>query len=93
VNKKELIEVIAEGAGLKKVEAERALSAFEKAVIDNLKKGERIALLGFGTFTVKESKERSGRNPKTGESMIIPARKTPKFIVAKHFKEAIADKK
>ncbi len=89
VNKKELIEEIAEKSGLKKVEAERALAAFEEAIVTNLKKGERIAIVGFGTFTVKESKERTGRNPKTGESVLISAKKTPKFLAAKQFKESV----
>lgn len=89
MNKKELIDCISEKAELKKVEAERALNAFESAVVETLKKGEKVTLVGFGTFTVTARKERKGRNPKTGATMIIPAKKTPKFIVGKGFKESI----
>lgn len=89
VNKKELIDSIAEKADLKKVEAERALKAFESTIIDTLKKGNKVTLVGFGTFTISSRKERKGRNPKTGAPMTIPAKKTPKFIVGKNFKESI----
>ncbi len=53
-----------------------------------LKKGERVTIVGFGTFTVSERKERKGRNPKTGAEMVIPAKKMPKFLVGKSFKES-----
>ncbi len=89
MNKKELIDSISEKSGLKKVEAEKVLSAFESSVVETLKKGEKVTLVGFGTFTVSERKERKGRNPKTGEPMVIPAKKTPKFVVGKLFKESI----
>ncbi len=89
MNKKELIDSISEKSGLKKVDAEKALSAFESSVMETLKKGEKVTLVGFGTFTVSERKERKGRNPKTGEPMVIPAKKTPKFVVGKLFKESI----
>ena len=89
MNKKELIDSISEKSGLKKVDAEKALAAFEESVVDTLKKGEKVTLVGFGTFTVSERKERNGRNPKTGEPMVIPAKKTPKFVVGKLFKESI----
>lgn len=89
MNKKELIDSISEKSGLKKVEAEKFLSAFESSVVETLKKGEKVTLVGFGTFTVSERKARKGRNPKTGEPMVIPAKKTPKFVVGKLFKESI----
>ena len=89
MNKKELIDSISEKSGLKKVDAEKALSAFESSVVETFKKGEKVTLVGFGTFSVSERKERNGRNPKTGEPMVIPAKKTPKFVVGKQFKESI----
>ncbi len=89
MNKKELIDSIAAKADVKKVEAERVLAAFEKSVIEALKKGEKVTLVGFGTFTITERKARKGRNPKTGQPMTIPAKKAPKFVVGKTFKESI----
>jgi DNA-binding protein HU-beta len=89
VNKKELIEKIASGAGLKKAEAERAVKAFEDAVIEALKAGDKVTLVGFGTFSVSERKERKGRNPQTGAEITIPAKKAPKFVAGKLFKEAV----
>ena len=83
MNKKELIDSIAQKTGVKKVEAEKVLSAYE-----TLKKGERVTIIGFGTFTVSDRKERKGRNPKTGAEMVIPAKKMPKFLVGKSFKES-----
>ncbi|KAA0259565.1 HU family DNA-binding protein [Deferribacter autotrophicus] len=89
MNKKELIERIASKAGLKKAEAERALAAFEETVIEALKSGDKVTLVGFGTFSVSERKERKGRNPQTGEEIIIPATKTPKFTAGKILKESV----
>ncbi|BAI80438.1 DNA-binding protein HU [Deferribacter desulfuricans SSM1] len=89
MNKKELIEKIASKAGLKKSEAERALAAFEEAVIEALKAGDKVTLVGFGTFSVSERKERKGRNPQTGEEIIIPATKTPKFSAGKLLKDSV----
>ena len=79
MNKKELIDAI---------DADKVLAAYEETVLETLKKGERVTIVGFGTFTVNERKERKGRNPKTGEDMIIPAKKMPKFVVGKAFKES-----
>jgi len=89
VNKKELIGKIAEAANLKKADAERALKAFEDAVIDAVKKGDKVTLVGFGTFSVSERKARKGRNPQTGAEITIPAKKSPKFVPGKIFKEAV----
>ncbi len=71
MNKKELIDSIAQKTGVKKVEAEKVLSAYEATILETLKKGERVTIVGFGTFTVSERKERKGRNPKTGAEMVI----------------------
>jgi DNA-binding protein HU-beta len=89
VNKKDLIEKIASKAGLKKVEAEKALEAFEEAVIEALKAGDKVTLVGFGTFAVYERKARTGRNPQTGTEIKIPAKKAPKFTPGKLFKDSI----
>ena len=88
MNKKEFIDSIAQKTGVKKVEAEKVLSAYEATILETLKKGERVTIVGFGTFTVSERKERKGRNPKTGAEMVIPAKKMPKFLVGKSFKES-----
>ena len=89
MNKKELIDSIAQKSGVKKTEADKVLSAYEETILETLQKGEKVTIVGFGTFTVKQSKERKGRNPKTGAEMIIPAKKSPKFIAGKSFKESI----
>ena len=83
MNKKELIAAMAEIAKIKKVEAERALNAFIEVVTEALSEGERVKIVGFGTFYVTECAERRGRNPRTGEEIRIPARKVVKFRGAK----------
>jgi len=89
VNKKELIEKMADKAGLKKTEAEKALKAFEESVVDTLKNGDKVTLVGFGTFAVSERKARKGRNPQTGQEINIPAKKAPKFVPGKLFKDSV----
>ena len=89
MNKTELVAAMAEKAGLSKKDAEAALKAFTETVTDELKKGEKIALVGFGTFEVSERAEREGRNPQTGETMKIAACKAPKFKAGKALKDAI----
>jgi len=89
MNKSELINAIAERANLTKADAARALDAFIDAVADTLKQGESVTLIGFGTFTVKERKERQGRNPRTGEPMVIKAAKIPAFKPGKTLKDAV----
>ena len=78
MNKTEFISAIAEKAELSKKDAEKALKAFTDVVEEELKKGEKIQLVGFGTFEVSERAAREGRNPQTGETMEIKASKTPK---------------
>ena len=90
VNKKELVGKIAAKAGVKKIEAEKVLSAFEATVIDALKKGDKITLVGFGTFSVAHRAARKGRNPQTGKEITIAARKSPKFVAGKTFKTLVA---
>ncbi len=89
MNKTELVAAMAEKAGLSKKDAEAALKAFTETVTDELKKGEKIALVGFGTFEVSERAAREGRNPQTGETMKIAACKAPKFKAGKALKDAI----
>ena len=89
MNKTELVAAMAEKAGLSKKDAEAALKAFTDTVAEELKKGEKIALVGFGTFEVSERAAREGRNPQTGETMQIAASKAPKFKAGKALKDAI----
>lgn len=89
MNKMELVSAIAEKSDLSKRDAEAALNAFTDIVAEELKKGEKIQLVGFGTFEVSERAERTGRNPQTGEAMVIPASKMPKFKVGKLLKDSI----
>ena len=89
MNKTQLIEAIAASANLKKKDAEAALNAFTTVVADALKKGDKVQLIGFGTFEVRERAEKQGRNPKTGETMTVPASKVPAFKAGKALKDAI----
>ena len=89
MNKTELVAAMAEKAGLSKKDAEAALKAFTETVAEELKKGEKIALVGFGTFEVSERAAREGRNPQTGAPMKIEASKAPKFKAGKALKDAI----
>ena len=89
MNKTELIAAIAEKTELSRKDAEKALKAFTEVVEEELKKGEKIQLVGFGTFEVSERAAREGRNPQTGETMQIVASKSPKFKAGKALKDAI----
>ena len=89
MNKTELVAAIAEQAELSKKDSEKALKAFIDVVSDELKKGEKIQLVGFGTFEVIERAAREGRNPLTGEKMKIKASKAPKFKAGKALKDMI----
>ena len=89
MNKTELIVAIAENAEISKKDAEKALKAFTDVVAAELVKGEKIQLVGFGTFEVSERAAREGRNPKTGEKMPIAASKTPKFKAGKALKDMV----
>ena len=89
MNKKQLVERMVQHADSPKDEAEKHLEAFTTAVSEALKAGEEVQLPGFGKFYVREQKARQGRNPQTGESMQIEARKVPAFKAGKAFKESI----
>ena len=79
MNKTELIDAIAAQASLSKIDAKKALEAFINVSAETLKKGEKITLIGYGTFSVNERTARQGRNPKTGKTIDIPAKKVVKF--------------
>ena len=87
MNKTELVTAMAEQTNLSKKDAEAALKAFIDVVSEELKKGEKVQLVGFGTFEVSERAAREGRNPQTGETMEIKASKTPKFKAGKALKD------
>ena len=92
MNKAELVAAMAEKAELSKKDAEAALKAFTDVVAEELKKGEKIQLVGFGTFEVSERAAREGRNPQTGETMKIEASKSPKFKAGKALKDMVNGK-
>ena len=89
MNKTELIAAMAEQTELSKKDAEAALKAFVDVVSEESKKGEKVQLVGFGTFEVSERAAREGRNPATGEAMTIKASKAPKFKAGKALKDLI----
>lgn len=90
VNKNELVEAMSKKTGLTKKDTEAAIKSFTEVVAEELKKGERIQLVGFGTFEVTKRAERVGRNPRTGQKMAIPASKIPKFKAGKSLRDFIA---
>ncbi len=89
MTKAELIDKIAAGANLTKTDASNALDATINAVKASLKKGQKVTLVGFGTFSISKRKSRKGRNPRTGEEIKIPATKVPKFTAGKTLKDAV----
>jgi DNA-binding protein HU-beta len=89
MNKAELIAKMAEDAGISKVQAEKALSAFTGAVTDTLKTGSKISLVGFGTFDVSARAARTARNPRTGEAIQVKAMNVPRFKAGKGLKDSV----
>ena len=89
MNKSELVAAMAEKSGLSKKNCEAALDAFVAATGDALKNGDKVHLVGFGTFEMKERAARTGRNPRTREPVDIPASKQPTFRPGKAFKEIV----
>lgn len=90
MNKTELVTAISFNAELSKKDSEKALEAFVETVMETVKRGEDVQIVGFGTFTSSERAEREGRNPATGEKMTIAARRAPKFKPGKIFKDQLA---
>jgi DNA-binding protein HU-beta len=93
MNKGELIEQIAKDAGITKTQANGAMDAVTNAIMSALKKGDKVTLVGFGTFSVSQRAARNGRNPQTGATIKIKAAKVPKFKPGSEFKEKIASSK
>jgi DNA-binding protein HU-beta len=89
VNKSEMIDMVAEAADISKAAAGRAVDAVFDGIADSLKKGDSVTLVGFGTFSVSSRAARSGRNPRTGETIQIKASKMPKFKAGKALKDAV----
>jgi DNA-binding protein HU-beta len=89
MNKSDLVDAIAKSSGLSKADAGRALDALVKTVTKTLKKGDTVSLVGFGTFSVRKRAARTGRNPRTGETIKIKASKNPAFKAGKALKDAV----
>ncbi len=90
MNKGELVDKVAEKASVTKKQADVVLSAVIESIMDAVSQGDKVTLVGFGSFEPRDRKEREGRNPKTGEAMQIPATKVPAFSAGKQFKEMVA---
>ena len=90
MNKSELITAVAERAAISKKDADKALNATIEAITEALKKGDKIQLVGFGTFEIRERGERKGRNPQTKQEIVIKASKLPVFKAGKALKDAVA---
>ena len=93
MNKQDLVSKVAESSELSKQKAATAVDAVIDAIKGSLKKGDDVRLVGFGTFTVSQRAATTGRNPRTGEPIQIPASKQPKFKAGKELKEAVNGKK
>ncbi len=89
MKKTELVEKVATRAGLTKSQADEAVKAFVETITEALKAGDKIALKGFGTFEVRERNERTVRNPRTGETMVVPASKVPAFKASSALKKEV----
>jgi DNA-binding protein HU-beta len=89
MNKSDLVDAVADSAGLSKADAGRALDAVVDTVTDALKAGDSVSLVGFGTFSVRDRAARTGRNPRTGETIQIAASKNPAFKAGKALKDAV----
>jgi len=89
LTKQELIDIVSEKAGLTKKDTAGVLEVFLETIVDSLKRGEKVALVGFGTFEAKTRKAREGRNPATGETIQIAARTVPSFKAGRALKDAL----
>ncbi|MDB9529260.1 MAG: HU family DNA-binding protein [Leptolyngbyaceae cyanobacterium] len=90
MNKGELVDKVAEKSGVTKKQADSVLTAAIEAIMETVSSGDKVTLVGFGSFERRDRKEREGRNPKTGETMVIPATKVPAFSAGKQFKEMVS---
>lgn len=93
MNKGELVDAVAAKAAVTKKQADAVISATVEAIMEAVAEGEKVTLVGFGSFESRERKEREGRNPKTGDKMVIPATKVPAFSAGKLFKDKVAPSK
>ena len=89
MNKSQLIEAVVAKSGIKKKDAEAAISALTETIAEAMKNGDKVQLVGFGTFAVKERSARTGRNPKTGAAINVPASKHPAFSASKTLKDQL----
>jgi len=89
MNKAELVEEVTNQTGVTKRASRKAVDAMTSVISDTLARGEKVTLVGFGTFKVMERKARKGRNPQTGEEIQIPAKKVPKFKAGKNLREVV----
>ncbi len=89
MTKQDLIDVVSEKAGLTKKDTAAVVDAILETIVDSLKRGEKVALVGFGTYEAKTRKAREGRNPATGATIQIPERTVPSFKAGRAFKEAL----
>ncbi|MBF0467041.1 MAG: HU family DNA-binding protein [Nitrospirae bacterium] len=87
MTKSELVSAVIKATSMQKGEAEKSVETFISSIIEAVSKGERVALSGFGIFSVSDRKERNGKNPRTGESLTIPPSRVPKFSAGKAFKD------
>lgn len=92
MNKGELIDAVAEKAGITKKQADAVLTAATETIIEAVANGDKVTLVGFGSFERRSRSERTGRNPKTGEEMLIPATRVPGFSAGKLFKDKVGVK-
>lgn len=90
MNKNEMVASIAEKTGLAKKDAEKAFSAVLETITETLVSGEKVQIVGFGTFETRDRAEKQGRNPVTGEPMTVPAARVPAFKAGKALKDAVA---
>ncbi len=90
MNKGELVDKVAAKSGVTKKQADMVLTAAIEAIMETVSSGDKVTLVGFGSFERRDRKEREGRNPKTGETMVIPATKVPAFSAGKQFKEMVS---
>lgn len=90
MNKVELVSSVAQKSGLSKKDSEKAVTAMLDSIVETVASGDKVQLVGFGTFEVRERQQRTGRNPRTKEEIIIPASKQPVFKAGKSFKESVA---
>jgi DNA-binding protein HU-beta len=93
LNKAELVDVVAKEAGTTKKDAEQVINKMMDTIVKHVASGEKVTLVGFGTFEARQRRARTGRNPKTNEPLHIPAKRVPGFRVGKEFSEAVNKKK